>query len=283
MSPSNILPIFNGQPQAIAPIPTRSSGSIVLSWGLLTIPLSVYASTESTSLTRKEFVDKDPERPVGRAAIDKNTGEIVEPSSITRMAQADDGTWVELTDDEIRSCTLERGLAEIVTFVPIASASQYLVEDLAQVRPQSTKGKTNPSVDRAFALFLAAMKDQQVVALIKYSVRGPARYGLITPDGNLLMIRTADQVRSRLALTTFDVSDQELELAKTLIESVGIDAPMLTDDTAFKVKQLVNSKAAGAAPVQPTSTAPASAPIDLAATLMASIQAKKAERQEVTA
>ena len=53
---------------ALAPQPTRASNSFTLGWGLLPIPLSVFTGTEETRVARKEFLDGDPEVPVGPCA-----------------------------------------------------------------------------------------------------------------------------------------------------------------------------------------------------------------------
>ena len=60
------------------------------------------------------------------------------------MAQATNGAWVELTDDEIATCTSPKGLGEIVAFVPTKDVGQYVGENLVQVRPKVTKGKAGP-------------------------------------------------------------------------------------------------------------------------------------------
>ena len=133
-------------PQALAPAPSRATTSITLSFGLVNIPLSVYTGTESTRVARKEFFNGDATIEVGRAAIRKDTGEVIEPTDVVRMALAENGAWVPLTDDEIAACTSPRGLAEIVSFVKIKDAGKYLVEDVKQVRPKREKGKANPAL-----------------------------------------------------------------------------------------------------------------------------------------
>lgn len=262
-------------PHAQADAPTRSSGTITVSWGLLNIPLSVYVGSETTYVPRKEFVDGDQARPAGRAVIDKSTGAIVESDRIVKMAETSTGGFVPLTDDEIRSCTLERGLAQIVSFVPRHFAYEYIVEDIGQVRPVKTKGVSNPAVKLTFSLFISAMASKDVYALIKFSLRGPARYGLITPTGDLLYVKSSDQVRKPLPLELVEVDDAKMSLALQLIDSVGVDAPFVVDDTAAKVRSIVEAKAGGAE-VGFAPPPPSVAEVDLMSTLLASIDAAKA-------
>jgi DNA end-binding protein Ku len=266
--------------EALAPEPTRSSNSITLAWGLVTIPLSVYTGTEATSISRSEFIqDGETLVPVGRSPIRKDNGEVVEQTDVVRMAQADSGEWVTLTDAEAAACTTEKGLAQIEAFVPVKDMGEYLTEDMAQVRPKRSKGKTDPAAAKAFALLITAMGKRKVAALVKVAMRGPARYALLTADGSLRYVKTHDAIRQPLALAkNFAFTPAEVDMAITLIDKVvGVDTPVLTDETAPQVQAFVNSKATGAP--QPDPAIPAPIPGDLMDSLMASVQAAEAARK----
>ena len=259
---------------SLAPAPQRSTTSFQIGWGLISIAVSAYTGTEETRVSRKEFlIDGDALVPVGRAAIRKDTGEIIDNAEVVRMAQATSGEFVALSDDEIADCTSPKGQAEIVSFVPIKDVGQYLAENQMQVRPQAVKGKVNPATEQAFGLLMAAMKKRKVVALVKVAMRGPARFALIDSEGTMTLVRTADAVRQARPLPTVTIASNQLEMAMSLIDAVGVDTPVLTDDTAPEVAKLVNAKATGK-PVE-VKVAPAAAAGDLMAQLEASIAAKK--------
>jgi non-homologous end joining protein Ku len=262
---------FNAQANA----PTRASNSVTLAWGgLINIALSVFSGTEATNVSRKEFV-KGTDVPVGRANIRKDNGAIIESvDDVVRKAQATNGTWVEFNNDEVAAATCPAGQAEIVSFVPVKQVGQYLTQDVVQVRPKATKGKVDPAAAKAFALFTTALRKTRTVALVKIALRGPARYGLLTPEGDLLYIYTADAVREgRPVDDGFKFSAQETNLAVSLIESIGVDAPVITDDTAEAVQKAVDIKAAGQP--APTPTEPQASTDDLLAALQASIANKQ--------
>lgn len=264
-------------PQALAAAPNRATTSITLSFGLVNIPLSVYTGTEATRVARKEFFNGDPGIEVGRAAIRKDTGEVIEATDVTRMALADSGAWVTLTDDEIAACTSPRGLAEIVSFVKVKDAGKYLVEDVKQVRPKREKGKSNIAADKAFVMLSTAMASRKVMALVKVAMRGPARYALLDDKGNLFLIYTADAVRQWMDFPTIEtapVTEQELNVALMLIDAVGIEAPTLVDTTAPVVQAYVNEKASGIEPPPAPVTAEVN-PVDLMEQLLASLAAAK--------
>jgi non-homologous end joining protein Ku len=243
------------------------------------IPCSVMTGTEATRVSRKEFIlgDKGQLVEVGRSPIRKDDGTVVEQGDVGRYAQAFNGEWVLLTDDEIAECTSPRGIAQIVSFVPVKNVGQYLSEGQAQVRPKREKGKVNVAADRAFALLTAAMKANKVVALVKVAMRGPARYALLDERGTFTLIYTADAIRQPAeGPAEYKFDKAELALAASLIEAVGVDTPVLTDDTAPVVQEFVNAKSSGKpAPImpEPVATGP-----DLMAALQASITEAKAAK-----
>jgi DNA end-binding protein Ku len=262
--------------KAQAPTPNRSTNSIVLSWGVINIPLSVYVSTESVSVARKEFVI-GTDHPVGRAIIDKTLDATIDRADIVKRAEASNGTWVELDDDEIAAVTTERGLAQIVTFIPVKDLDEYETEGLLQLRPRRIKGKTVPGADKAFALLVCAMRSEKVAALVKVALRGPARYGIIDIDGYFRWVVTSECIRQPLDMPSAAdlVSPDELALGRQFIKLVGKSAPLLTDDTAATIQAYVDAKAAGAPAVENAPEPTPSGP-DLINQLMASIAATRA-------
>lgn len=268
---------------ALAEMPTRATTSFTLAWGLVSIPVSAFTGTEETRIKRSEYVTLPPDGSgiptmiaVGRSPIRKDTGEVIDTADVARYAQADNGEWVLLTDDEIAACTSPKGVAEIVSFVPVKNVGQYLAEGQYQVRAKSSKGKVEPAADRAFALLTQAMKARKVVALVKVAMRGPARFALLDADGTLTLVYTADAIRqARPGASDYKFDKRELDLAGSLIDAVGVDTPTIVDDTAPVVQAFVNSKSTGKV------TTPVEAPlptVDLAAALNASIDAAKAAK-----
>lgn len=263
---------------ATAAAPTRATTSITLAAGMLNIPLSVYTSTEATRVSRKEFFAGDTTVEVGRSPIRKDTGDTIHSTDVVRMAQATNGTWVALDDDEIAACTSPKGVAEIVSFIPEADIDQYLTEGLYQVRPKSEKGKQNQSGAKALGLLLAGMRVRKVAILVKLAMRGPARYAILTQDADLRMILTADAVRQPLPIHLGVHTPAEIDMATALIDAIGIDAPAVLDDTAPVVQAYVDSKAGGAPKPAPIAVA---ATDDLMAALEASIKAAQAAKGRV--
>lgn len=260
-----------------ASAPVRATDRTTLVWGLVTIPLSIYTGTEKTKVERKEFVI-DTDVSVGRSPIRKDTGEVIDVNVVQRRAQSTDGVFVPLGDDEIAAATQPKGQANIVTFIPAKFLDRYLTENQAQVRPRSEKGKVDPNVAKAFALLLSTMKKMRVAAIVKLAVRGPARYAILTSEGDLRYIYTADAIREpRPVETDFNFDANEKAMASTLVSNIGIalDPPVLTDDTAAAIQQYVDAKAAGIP--QPEQAEPVSSG-DLLSALSASVAASVKNR-----
>jgi non-homologous end joining protein Ku len=232
--------------KSLASAPTRSSNSFVLSWGAVNIPCSLYVGLEEIRVARKEFV-KDTDHAAGRVIIDKETGTVIDRADIVKRAEASNGVWVELDDDEIAAITSDRGLANIVAFIPVKSLGEYETEGLIQVRPKRTKGKFLPGAERGLACLLAALAYEKVVALVNVALRGPARYGILDAAGDFRWVVTADAIRQPLELPEWDANTaQEVALFRQVIKVVGKSTPVLTDDTATAIQAYVDSKAAGA-------------------------------------
>jgi non-homologous end joining protein Ku len=261
-----------------APAPSRASNGFKLAFGpMMLIDLSVFTGTEETRVTRKEFLETPAgDVEVGRSAVRKDTGEVIDSADVVRKAFASNGVAVVLTDDEIADRTMPKGVADIISFVPVKNVGQYLAQDQVQVRPRATKGKVDAAAEKAFALVCATMKANKVVALVKVALRGPAKHGLLFPDGSLVFVRTADQVREPRPMADIKFTPAELKLAGMLVEAIGIDTPTIVDDTAPVVRQYVEDKAQGIP--APVAVEREAIPLDIMAALSASIDAAKAKK-----
>jgi non-homologous end joining protein Ku len=261
--------------QTLAPQPNRSTNSITLSWGMINIPCSVYTGTESVSVARKEFV-VGTDHPVGRVSIDKVDGTVVDRADVVKMAEATSGVFVLLDDDEIAAVTTDRGLATIEGFVPVTKLGEYLTDGLLQVRPKRVKGKVDPGGNRSLALLFAAMKREKVAALVNVALRGPARYALLTSDGFMRFVITADCIRTPLPMPDGVATMDEVTMACTFIKAMGKGTPVLTDSTARAIQSYVDSKAEGHPVIvseEPVATGP-----ELMQQMLASIEQQKAAK-----
>ena len=73
-------------------------------------------------------------------------------------------------------------------------------------------------------MLLGGMRVRKVGALIKVAMRGPARYAILTTEGDLRLVLSADAVRQPLALDSPAVGKPEVAMATALIDAIGIDS-----------------------------------------------------------
>ena len=164
---------------AQAPEPSRSTGSVTVSFGLLSIPVSLYTATRSTRTVRHEHVVVDGQyHPVGRQSYDKVTGEPVDRAEVIKTVEVGD-VLVPVTDEAYANATGADALAgrlDLEATLPAADLPLRFVPEgtTYQVRPQKAK-KAGAAAggERALALLLAALDEAGVVAIGRTALRAP--------------------------------------------------------------------------------------------------------------
>lgn len=262
------------------PAPARSTNSLTLSWGVVPLHLAIYAGTDKGSqVTRHEFTPDG--HAIGRQAYDKVTGQPYD-GDVVKQVEVTKDRYVALSDDEIELVTggVVKDHADIETFIPLASIGrEYLVSDVKQVRAASKV----PGAEKPFALLLDAMAEEKVAALFMVTLRSVARYAALTPDGDLLLLHFADQVRPPRPLPSAEFTDRERDMARTLIHDViGVDTPVLVNETGQKVMAYVASKLDGAEPITEVTEVVAAPSDSLEAMLAAAVEAAQANKVDET-
>lgn len=271
------------------PVPSRATTSITLTAGAMVFPLSLYTAVEDLAVKRSERLGGDPAISVGRTSIRKDTGEVVNPDDVTRMAESSDGRWVVVSDTELAEVYGETGEANIVSFVPVTDAGRYVTDGIMQVRAKSDKRKaTQTANEQAYSLLLEGMRNRQVHALVRFVLRGGPRFGLLTADGDVFTILPAEAVREARPLPVIEHDKQSLDMMGQFIDAIGIASQLVNDDTPTKVQSFIDSKAAesgvaiGDEPVLTHTGAATPAP-DVMAALEASIAKAKTTRKKAPA
>jgi non-homologous end joining protein Ku len=263
-----------------APAP-RSGYNLTVSLGLLNIPVKYHQAKQDDAVGIKRSQFTADGHPVGSMPYDKQTGATVEKDGIIKKAQVDD-VWVEVTDEEIETYTsnpdLMAGVASIETFVPVESIGrEYVVADTYYVRPapigSGRSAKQNPAAEKAFALLVATMETKGVAALFRIPTsRSVAKWAALLPDGRMVTLRYASEVRVAPALPEPSHSVAEAALAAQLIDSLGVSTPVLEDEATPQLRTYLEAKAAGQKPEAPVATAIGADVLDLEAALAASLK-----------
>jgi DNA end-binding protein Ku len=251
--------------KASAAQPTVAYSSAVISFGLVTIPVKLYTATEPTGIVRKMFTPNDHE--VGRQNYDKVTGETLAAGQFVKRAKATDGTWIDLSDDEIAQATTPFDSAQVERTVPVALVlNEYVTEKLYQIRPKEAV------YERPFALFMKALALRDEAVIMRISMRkNVTRIGAVTGDGYLRILMFVDGVRAELPMPDAVDDDVELALAHQFLDLIRGDMPDMSDNTGAMVQTYVDAKANGATPAPAEVATPATADTDLAALLKKSL------------
>jgi len=122
-----------------------------------------------------------------------------------------------------------------------------------------------------------AARDLRALVLVPTNTGG--RYALLAADGRAAWVSFAAGVRDVPAAPAVEISDAELKLAAQLIDQIGIDCPVLVDETGDRLTEYLKAKAKNPAQTTPGKTVSAVvAPVDIFAQLAASVDAAKATK-----
>ena len=193
----------------------RSSASVSITFGLLTIPCKLYLSAREEKVSFN-MVTSDG-NPVKQKLVDSVTGEEVNRAE-TQKGYKHLDKYVVFTKDEIAALdAVKNNVVAIEEFVPTSTIDPLHVEKSyhADVDPKS-------GADKTFQALVMALAKKKRSAVAKWYSRGKEHLVTITPrDGGLVFNQMfyATEVRSfEPNCAKMDVSDEEIELLGELID-----------------------------------------------------------------
>jgi len=264
--------------QAIGMARTTWKGS--LSFGLVNIPIGLYAATQDKSIHFNQFEDGTSDR-IRYKKVNERTGQEVEADKIVKGVDLGGGEYVLLSDAELASAEPERSRSiEITDFVSLDEIDPVYFNTTYYLAPEGD------AAAKAYGLLRQAMAESGKVAIATFVMRNKEYLVAIRPEADVLALETmyfADEVRSPVdELPNLPDSEQpsqrEVKMAELLIESMeGSWNPSRYHDThRQKIETLIEEKRQGKTIVA-TAAAPASTKVvDLMAALSASIKAQSA-------
>jgi DNA end-binding protein Ku len=194
-----------------------------VSFGLVEIPVSLVSATKSEETISFNLVDRRDMGPVGNLRINKRTQEPVPAEDIVKGYEIEKGTFVTLTDDEIRKANVEASqTVQIVAFVDAKEIEPIYFEDPYYLAPS---GKTN----RAYVLFREALRKAGKVGIAKVVIRTRQRIAAVTVRGPALLLhllRYGHEVREPTELdlpsegANAKPAPKEMEMAERLIDEM---------------------------------------------------------------
>lgn len=260
----------------------RSMASSTITFGLVAVPVQLYPATrESAGLSFHLLHAKDGVR-LRQQLVCPKDGEVVARTEAVKGYEHARDAFVTLTDKELKELDQQASSGiEVAEFVKASALQPLYVERSYYLGP----GKGG---ERAFALLVAALGEEDLVAIAQYAARGKDYLVALRPfEGRLLMhqLYHADEVRpvSEIPAPEAAAKPAELKLARELVARLTTDrfAPERYEDEVRKrIRALIERKVAGGEIRTAPEGRPPAKVIDLMEALKASLAAGQAEKEK---
>jgi DNA end-binding protein Ku len=263
-------------------MPPRSLASATISFGLVSVPVNLFSSSESSAAISFNMIQTKCGSRLKQQYICAKEGSVVEKDEICKGYEFAKDQYVLFSAEEIKALDEKATNAiDIAEFVPLAAVDRIYLEKVYYLG--SGKGG-----ERAYRLLVAALEATGRAALGQYSARGKQYLVLIRPMGDILAmeqlhyhgdIRSAGEVpRPEVPL-----KDAELSLARQLIEQGAVDEfrpENFRDTVRERVLEEIQRKVDGQEISATPSEAPQTKVIDLMEALKASLTKRGASTEE---
>ncbi|NKC01340.1 MAG: Ku protein [Pseudomonadales bacterium] len=253
----------------------RAIGSGTISFGLVSIPVKLYSTVDSTKAIRFNYLTEDGSR-VKQQYVTASSGEVVERSELMQGYEFAKGQYVMFTQEEVKAMNIESTNAiDIAEFVPLAEIERIYIDKVYYMGPD--KGAS-----RSYHLLKEALASTERAALASYATRGKSHLVLIRPMGDGLVM---EQLKHQDELRTFEdvpieeasIEADELDLAIKIIEqrvNEAFEPEQYEDVVRSKMTELIQQKIDGQEIKIPQEAAPEAKIVDLMEALKASVGSK---------
>jgi len=261
----------------------RSIWAGAISFGMVVIPVKLYAATEQRDVAFRQVHREDGGRIQFRRVCSLD-GEEVAYSDVAKGYELATGDVVVLTDDDLKDLPLATAKRiDVLHFTPAGQLDPILANKAYYLEPE-------PAGVRAYMLFRDALERSGRVAVAKVAIRQREALGALRVRDGVLVLETLlwpDEVRApefKFLDEDVEIRSQELKMAASLIDTMteDFDPSLYKDAYREALEALVQAKIEGNEVVRPAGTvAPAGSaggPADLTETLRASVEAAKANR-----
>lgn len=248
-----------------------------IGFGLVNIPVKLYAATEDSGIDL-DMLDKKDLSNIKFKRVNENTGKEVEWSNIVK-AYNYDGKYIVLEDADFEKASPEKSkILSIDQFVKLEEIDTVFFESPYYLEPQK-------SGESAYTLMVEALKKTGMAGIGTFIMRNKEALGILRPYKDILIfqrIRYAEEIRdtAELNVPKKTIKPAELKMAVTLIEQLSekFDISSYKDDYAEALMKVIESKAKGKKVSQPKMQVVHSKSKDLMAQLKASLAASKSKK-----
>lgn len=252
----------------------RSIDSASIVFGLVSIPVKVYSTTEPSHEIHFHMIHAGCGERLQQQYVCPKHG-IVERSDMAKGYQVDRSKMIELDPKELDALdAVANDEIALTEFVPVTEIDPIYVDRTYYLGPDN-------GGDRPYRLLRDALERAKLVGVASYAARGKAYLVMVRPFENGLamhQLRYPDEIKPWNAVGLHELAKptaQELELAGKLIDQLtheSFDPSAYKDEVKGRVKQLLAErvKTGETIEIEPTEAAPKAIP-DLMAALRASL------------
>jgi len=255
-------------------MPPRPIGSGNISFGLVSIPVKLYSTTNASSDVRFNMLRRSDNTRVKQQFISAVDGEVVSRDEMTKGYEFAKGQYVTFSDEELKNLSEKASPAiEITEFVPVEQVDPVYYDKAYYLGPEEGGG-------RAYRLLGEAMRITGRVALAKYAARGKMYLVMLRPfDQGLVMqqLHYSDEIRAfdeDLLGEDGELKQGEVDLAVQLIEQISSDEfhpDQYHDEVRERILEVIEHKVEGEEITTTTEEEPKAQIIDLMQALKASL------------
>ena len=234
----------------------RSIWAGAISFGMVVIPVKLYAATEQRDVAFRQVHREDGGRVQFRRFCSVDGQEV----AVLRRGQglrAATGDVVVLTDDDLKDLPLATAhRIDVLHFSPAGQLDPILANKAYYLEPE-------PAGVRAYALFRDALERSGRVAVAKVAIRQREALAALRVRDGVLVLETLlwpDEVRApdfKFLDEDVDVRSQELKMAASLIDTMteDFDPSLYKDAYREALEALVQAKIEGNEVVRPAGPA----------------------------
>src|SRR5262245_59898181 len=253
-----------------------------ISFGLVTIPVSLYPSGESAEEIRFRQLHRTDLAPIQYRRVCSAEGTEVPWGEITKGYEYAKGQFVLITDEDLAKARVEATQAiDVQDFVPAADIPWTFFENAYYVEP-AKQGF------RAYALLREALTESGRVGIGCVVLRQREHLAALCPSNEVLvlaMMKFAHELRSPDALNVprgVAIDPRELQLARQLIDTLAADwkPEQYRDSYTEALRQVIEQKVEGKEVTAPA-LRPRSEVKDLVQALQRSLEARAAKKPTV--
>ncbi|MPM06442.1 Non-homologous end joining protein Ku [bioreactor metagenome] len=249
----------------------------VITFGMVAIPIGMYTTTQDNDIHFNQLHKEDNSR-IRYKKTCAHCGKEINTKDIVKGFEYDEDKYVVVTDEEIEKIKTEKEKSiQILHFAQLNQISPVYYDKTYQATPEA-------GGEKAFELLRAALMAEQKIAIGKTVMGTKDALMAIIPREDGVLISTmfyADDIRElQKQYVSPEVSEQELNMAKTLINSMDtpFDPEKYKDEYQIKLRALIETKISGKEVVAAVSEGTGKV-IDLMDALKASVEKAKKEKE----